>query len=318
MSRKIIHFDWALKKLLRQKANYEILEGFLSVLLKQDITIQNILESEGNKEDETDKFNRVDVFAITTGGELIIIELQVDNEVDYFQRMAYGTSKAITEYMNIGNEYKNVKKVYSVNIVYFDLGQGSDYVYHGKTEFIGLHNHDVLLLSEKQMKAMPHKKVADIFPEYYVLKVNDFNGIAIDSLDEWVYVLKNSVVEDSFKARGLDKVKEILIYENMSEAEKANYQAYLDNLSNAKSTLFTAKLEGRLEGEEIGIAKGEQIGIAKGEQTKAYKIGLKAMRKGLDLQDVSEMTELSIEKIQKLKKMLDTFGDMAEKHLDEI
>ena len=318
MSRKIIHFDWALKKLLRQKANYEILEGFLSVLLKQDITIQNILESEGNKEDETDKFNRVDVFAITTGGELIIIELQVDNEVDYFQRMAYGTSKAITEYMNIGNEYKNVKKVYSVNIVYFDLGQGSDYVYHGKTEFIGLHNHDVLLLSEKQMKAMPHKKVADIFPEYYVLKVNDFNGIAIDSLDEWVYVLKNSVVEDSFKARGLDKVKEILIYENMSEAEKANYQAYLDNLSNAKSTLFTAKLEGRLEGEEIGIAKGEQIGIAKGEQTKAYKIGLKAMRKGLDLHDVSEMTELSIEKIQKLKKMLDTFGDMAEKHLDEI
>jgi len=306
MARKIIHFDWALKKLLRQKANYEILEGFLSVLLKQDIAIQNILESESNKDNETDKFNRVDVFAITTGGELIIIELQVDNEVDYFQRMAYGTSKAITEYMNAGNEYKNVKKVYSVNIVYFDLGQGSDYVYHGKTEFIGLHNHDVLLLSENQMKAMPHKKVADIFPEYYVLKVNDFNGVAIDSLDEWVYVLKNSVVEDSFKARGLDKVKEILIYENMSETEKANYQAYLDNMSNAKSTLFTAKLEGRLEG------------LLEGEQTKAYKIGLKALKIGLDLYDVSEMTDLSIETIQKLKTLLEKYTNNAEEHLSEL
>jgi predicted transposase/invertase (TIGR01784 family) len=268
MARKIIHFDWALKKLLRQKANYEILEGFLSVLLKQDIAIQNILESEGNKENESDKYNRVDIFAITSEEELIIIELQVDNEVDYFQRMAYGTSKAITEYMSAGNAYKNVKKVYSVNIVYFDLGQGSDYVYHGKTEFIGLHNHDILLLSENQMKAMPHRKVADIFPEYYVLKVNDFNGIAIDSLDEWIYVLKNSVVEDNFKARGLDKVKEILQFENMSDAEKANYNAYLDNLSNAKSTLYTAKLEG----EVIGIAKGEQIGMIKGEQTKHIKL----------------------------------------------
>jgi hypothetical protein len=53
--------------------------------LKLEITIQNILESESNKENETDKFNRVDVFAITTGGELIIIELQVNNEVDYFR-----------------------------------------------------------------------------------------------------------------------------------------------------------------------------------------------------------------------------------------
>jgi predicted transposase/invertase (TIGR01784 family) len=306
MARKIIHFDWALKKLLRQKANYEILEGLLSVLLKQDIAIQNILESEGNKENESDKYNRVDIFAITSEDELIIIELQVDNEVDYFQRMAYGTSKAITEYMSAGNAYKNVKKVYSVNIVYFDLGQGSDYVYHGKTEFIGLHNHDILQLSENQMKAMPHRKVADIFPEYYVLKVNDFNGIAIDSLDEWIYVLKNSVVEDSFKARGLEKVKEILQIENMSEAEKANYKAYLDNLSNAKSTLYTAKLEGRLEG------------LLEGEQTKAYKIALKALRKGLAVNDISEMTDLSLNIIQKLKTLLARFGNNAEDYLHEL
>ena len=310
MARKIIHFDWALKKLLRQKANYEILEGLLSVLLKQDIAIQNILESEGNKENENDKFNRVDIFAITSEAELIIIELQVDNEVDYFQRMAYGTSKAITEYMNAGNKYKNVKKVYSVNIVYFDLGQGSDYVYHGKTEFIGLHNHDILQLSEKQMKAMPHRKVADIFPEYYVLKVNDFNGIAIDSLDEWIYVLKNSVVEDSFKARGLEKAKEILQFENMSDAEKANYKAYLDNLSNAKSTLYTAKLEGKLEGRLEGRLEGEQ--------TKAFKIALKALRKDIALIDISEMTDLSLDIIQKLKTLLSKYGQNAEDYLHEL
>jgi len=298
MARKIIHFDWALKKLLRQKANFEILEGFLSVLLNQDIVIQKILDSESNKDSESDKFNRVDVFAETENGELVIIEVQVDNEVDYFQRMAYGTSKAITEYMSAGNEYMNVKKVYSVNIVYFDLGQGHDYVYHGKTEFIGLHNHDVLRLSEKQKNAMPHTKVADIFPEYYVLKVNDFNGIAKDSLDEWVYVLKNSIVEDNFKAKGLDKVKEILIYEMMSDTDKANYQAYMGNMSNAKSTIFTAKLEGRLEG--------------------VHLICLKALRKRMDIQAISDITDLSVETIQQIKQLLDTFGDSAEEHLEEM
>jgi predicted transposase YdaD len=187
-------------------------------------------------------------------------------------------------------------------------------VYHGKTEFIGLHNHDILLLSENQMKAMPHRKVADIFPEYYVLKVNDFNGIAIDSLDEWIYVLKNSVVEDSFKARGLDKVKEILQFENMSDAEKANYKAYLDNLSNAKSTLYTAKLEGKLEGR----LEGRLEGLLEGEQTKAFKIVLKALRKGLALTDISDMTDLSLDIIQKLKTLLSKYGNTAEDYLHEL
>ncbi len=59
--RKLISFDWAMKKLLRSKANFEILEGFLSELLKEDISILEILESESNKEDSKDKFNRVDL-----------------------------------------------------------------------------------------------------------------------------------------------------------------------------------------------------------------------------------------------------------------
>jgi hypothetical protein len=37
--RKLITFDWALKRLLRSKANFDILEGFFSELLKEDIKI---------------------------------------------------------------------------------------------------------------------------------------------------------------------------------------------------------------------------------------------------------------------------------------
>ena len=59
--RKHIRFDWAIKRLLRQKADFGILEGFLSELLKEDVRILEIIDSESNKESEEDKHNRVDV-----------------------------------------------------------------------------------------------------------------------------------------------------------------------------------------------------------------------------------------------------------------
>ena len=58
MKDRLVRFDWAMKKLLRNKANFEILEGFLSELLLQDVKIQNILESESNKQSEDDKKSR--------------------------------------------------------------------------------------------------------------------------------------------------------------------------------------------------------------------------------------------------------------------
>ena len=131
---RLISFDWALKKLLRSKANFEILEGFLSELLKDDIHILEILESESNKEDRRDKFNRVDMKVKNQDNEIIIIEVQYEREFDYLQRILYGNSKTITEHLHESEPYSKVVKVISVNILYFDLGQGDDYVYHGSTQ----------------------------------------------------------------------------------------------------------------------------------------------------------------------------------------
>ena len=70
---KYIRFDWAVKRLLRQKANFDVLEGFLTVFLNEPITILEILESEGNQLSPEDKFNRVDIKALNSKGEIIII-----------------------------------------------------------------------------------------------------------------------------------------------------------------------------------------------------------------------------------------------------
>ncbi|WP_177428190.1 PD-(D/E)XK nuclease family transposase, partial [Candidatus Venteria ishoeyi] len=81
--RKLISFDWAIKKILRSKANFGILEGFLSELLFTDITILEVLESESNQEMGFDKYNRVDIKVADADQRIILIEVQYSRELDY-------------------------------------------------------------------------------------------------------------------------------------------------------------------------------------------------------------------------------------------
>lgn len=253
-------------------------------MIKEEITIQSILESESNQRIDTDKFNRVDILVKNSKDELVIIEIQNQNEYDYFHRMAYGTSKVITDYISIGEPYKNIKKVFSINIVYFDLGQGDDYVYHGKTDFIGIHKFDRLMLSTKQTELLGKVEPFQIFPEYYVIKVNQFNDVAKDSLDQWIYYLKNNEIKDEFTAKGIDKAKELWRVDNLSTEELQNYQKHIENLHYGASMAWTMKVDA-----EDKIRKDEKIKLAKG-----LKI------KGIDISAIIELTGLSKDEIDQI------------------
>lgn len=108
---RCIRFDWAIKRLLRQKANFDVLEGFLTVFIGEPIKIVEILESESNQQAEDDKFNRVDIKAKNSKGDIIIVEIQNTSEVHYLERVLYGVAKAITEHINLGDSYKEIKKI---------------------------------------------------------------------------------------------------------------------------------------------------------------------------------------------------------------
>ncbi|TQM39638.1 Rpn family recombination-promoting nuclease/putative transposase [Flavobacterium branchiophilum] len=285
MRKTLIRFDWAIKRLLRNKANFVVLEGFLSELLFDNIKIEQILESESNQEYDDNKFNRVDILTHNSKNEIIIIEIQSSYEIDYFHRMAYGVSKTISENLNLGQKYSEIKKVISINIVYFDLGQGQDYIYRGKTEFKGLHQNDILGLSEKQKKTFAKQEVANIFPEYYLLKVNQFNDVAKDTLDEWVYFLKNNEVKDSFKAKGLKEANEVLDIMRLEKEDQYGYNRYLDSLHLKASELFSLQTEAEFKIKE-DIAK-------------------KSIKKGFDNETISEITSLTILKIQELRNEMD-------------
>ena len=284
MTKKLIRFDWAVKKLLRNKANFVVLEGFLSELLFDDIKIQKILESESNQDTENDKYNRVDILTQNSKNELIIVEIQNTYEIDFFHRMIYGTSKTLIENISLGQPYSEIKKIISINIVYFDLGQGKDYIYKGKTNFEGLHEKDTLQLSIQQKQTFTKKEISDFFPEYYIIKVNKFNDIVKDTLDEWVYFLKNSEVKDEFKAKGLAEAKEVLDIMRLDKEQQYGYNRYLDYLHYKASEILSLRLEA-----EDKVRQDRNVEIAKNLMIKGSEDTFIADITGLTLGQIEEI-----------------------------
>ena len=267
---KYIRFDWAAKRILRQKANYGVLEGLVTVLLGEPIKIVDLLESESNQDDALAKFNRVDIKARNSKGEFIIVEIQLTRELEFLQRILFGVSKAITEHIFKGEDYSHVKKVYSINILYFDLGQGNDYLYHGQTVFTGVHTQDTLRLASEEAGALRVTTPSEIFPEYYLIRVNEFNQVATTPLEEWIDFLKNARIKDDTTTPGLEEARETLQYMKMTHDERVAYDQHIDAVRTQHSVFRAARLEGMeeglSEGRMLGITQGREEGLAKGRE----------------------------------------------------
>ncbi len=279
-TKRHIRFDWAAKKILRSKVNFGILEGFLSELLNDEIKIKSLLSEESNKDTEDDKSNRVDLLIENSKGEIIIIEIQNSRELDYLFRILFGSSKVITDYMLEGMPYSYVKKVITVSIIYFNFGQGKDYLYKGQTVFEGMNEHDIFQLSDEQKALFVKKSVEDIFPEHYLIRVNSFNDNAKNSIDEWIYFFKNSEIKEEFNAKGLAEAREKLKTINMDKENLAHYKKYLDKLSSDASISQTMLFEI--------------------EYKKSIENAIELLKNGVEKMIISKSLKLPIEIIEKL------------------
>jgi hypothetical protein len=97
--------------------------------------------------------------------------------------------------------------------------------------------------------------------------------------------LKNSEVKDEFKAKGLDKAKEKLRYENLSEEEKKMYNRSIENRRIEIAVEYTAEIEA------IFKAKME---VVKNSISEGLTDGL-----------ISKITGLPLDQIQELRKEME-------------
>jgi predicted transposase/invertase (TIGR01784 family) len=228
-SNELIRFDYAIKRLLRNKANFAVLEGFIEVILERKCKIQAILESETNKDNEDQKYNRVDIKAQDEDGEIFIVEVQTSRYTYFLERILFGVSKAVTEQATEGADYDKIKKVYSISIVYYDFGVGEDYIYRGTTVFRGVRKGDILQVSRKEelieeelalemekdedsrrTYKLKKQTIGNIFPEYVLIRINAFRPSIANALEEWMTFLKDNSIKDDTNVPGLIEAKEVL------------------------------------------------------------------------------------------------------------
>jgi hypothetical protein len=87
--------------------------------------------------------------------------------------------------------------------------------------------------------------VEEVLPEYYILKVNKFDDVARDGLDQWIYFLKTWNIKRGASGKGLEKAKKVLDVLKLSKAEYAAYEAYIKvqriGIGVAQSTILRAE-----------------------------------------------------------------------------
>jgi predicted transposase/invertase (TIGR01784 family) len=283
--REIISFDYAIKNILRDKANFDILSGFLSELLGKNVEVQNILESESNSDKKDGKINRLDLKAQIDGGELVIFEIQYFDQADFLGKILFNASKTIVEQVGSGQFY-DIKKVYSVNIAYYNLPSDQEYVFRARlTHFQGVNFPEIMPFSQNLNPPLP---ATELHPEYFLILPKKFDNFLRSRFDQWVYVLKNSAVKSEFDAAGIQKAAEKLDVLKMTDDERKLYEKNKRIDMDKKSQLYTAEMKGRLK----GLAEGE---------AKANIENAKKMKKlGMSPEQISEITGLSAKKIEGL------------------
>lgn len=291
---KYIRFDWAIKHILRDKANFGILEGFISVLLNEEVRILEILESEANQENSSDKFNRVDIKAKNSKGHLIIVKIQLIRQLYYLQRILRGTCKVITGHTELRDKCDRIKKVYSISILYCNFGRGNDYVYHGETCFKGLHTDDELLVNIKEEGVIVPHLPREMSPEYYLLRVNKYTKVPETPLDEWMEYLKTGIIKENTSAPGLLQVKEKLCVLDMSLREYRAYLEHLETIMVQNDVLDAAREEGF---EEIRAKRR-----AEAREQGKWEMVVNMVKWGVDLHTVCRISGFPIDELKKAMK----------------
>lgn len=242
-TKKLLHFDWAFRHVLQNELHFEILEGFLFELLKEEIKIKSVLTGVDNSPNRKSETSQMDLVVENPEGEIYVVQLYSEREQYYYYRMAFDTSEVIQSYIDSGGVETNIRKVISVNIVYFDIDHGKDYIYKGETKFIGIHNRDHLKMSEVQQSRYKSSDPADMFPDFYILKVHQFDSVTKDKLDEWMYYFKHAEIKEEFSAKGLKEATALLDYERISREGKKEYDKYVEELVYEKNVLRALEYE---------------------------------------------------------------------------
>ncbi|WP_375319441.1 Rpn family recombination-promoting nuclease/putative transposase [Candidatus Tisiphia endosymbiont of Oplodontha viridula] len=297
----LVSLDYAIKYLLKNKGDYEIVEGFISAILQDAgypaVKVTNLLDGESNKESEELKQSVADVIVEDQQGHKYIVEIDSYYAGYFLHKACFNTSRLIVDTIRASQDYTSIKKIFHINLIYFAYANMKSPIYHGQTIFKEIEHES----SRKLRSIDKYNKLVDVhnlFPEYFIISVPIFNDVIKNEMDEWLYLAKYSEVRDDFKSPYMRKVAERLNLLKMTTKERIAYNKYVNESLKQRDYLLSAEEKGR----EEGIEKGREEGFEKGEEKKAIAMAKKMLAKRKPIDEIIEFTELTLEEINKLRE----------------
>jgi predicted transposase/invertase (TIGR01784 family) len=285
----LVSFDYGIKYLLRDKGDYSIVEGFISALLKtkgyKDIKIVALLESESNKEDSKSKRSLADLIVEDEDHHKYIIEIERNVKDSFIHKSLFNASRLIVDNLSQREDYTQILKVFHISLLYFPIGNGNGSIYHVKTIMHEVETNDKLSVHINNQKTSEMFDATDILPEYFYISVPLFNDRLEKEIDDWLHVMKYDEVPKNYHSPYMAQIADKLSILKMTQDERNSYSYYQKVLYNDRDELQAAEARGKSEG-KVEIAK-------------------KLLDKNNSIEDVSDITGLSISAIEKLKSSLD-------------
>lgn len=285
MDKPLISFDFAIKYLLRNKGDYDIVEGFISALLAMEgykpVKINALLESESNRESDALKRSIADLVVQDEEGNKYIVEIERSFTPSFLHKACFNTSRLVIDSISGNQDYTTIRKVFHISLLYFFTQEMKKPIYHGKTiihEIDTAHPVNVRIANQG-LVMFEHKNV---FPEYFFISIPLFDEVIHQEIDEWLYMMKHSEVREDFKSPYMQKVKERLAVLKMSDADRLDYYRYLKEAVHSQDVLMAAE--------------------TKGKDEKAIEIVKAMLQEGASIDFILKVSGLTLEQIEELQK----------------
>ena len=295
-NKPLISFDYAIKYLLKDKGDYEIVEGFISALLKSQgykaVKIIGLLDTESNKEDKKSKRSLADLIVEDAEHHKYIVEIERQVTDSFIHKACFNTSRLIIDHLAERMDYTEIAKVFHISLLYFPVGNGP--IHHGETIIREIETKERLTVHIKDPKT--DEIICDatnILPEYFFISVPMFNDRLEREIDDWLYVMKHNEVPESFHSPYMKKVANKLSILKMTPAERDAYAYYLKQVYTDRDQLKAAEARGEARGMEKERLKNL------GEKRKMVKI---MISEGASLDFIEKVTQLDIKTIQQIKE----------------
>ncbi len=295
--------DIMFKAFFSKIGNEKYLKDFLSAIIGEDLEIKEVIHDARLEQlAREQKYGILDLEVKLKNGEIINIEMQMQNHNNMEKRTTFYASKKITEQLGNGVIYDNIKKVIVIAIL--------DYTYLDVPEYVT----KTVRVAEKHRDYQINNEV-----EYYYIELDKFrkeNPDMKEKINQWLAFIdmergdllemakkENNLVKEANEKynilTGEEEIKRLAEIRLMSEMEE---QAALSTARERgkKQGMEEGKKQGMEEGKKQGMEEGKKQGIEEGERIQQIKIAKELLKTSMSINEIEKITKLSKSEIEQI------------------